>query len=303
MHKLSTLLLLFLLLSVVLPIEIGDVVYATPLKNKTPTIEIPREWIGKDKVVEEVGDYIKITYIHYAKPAKDSVSAKASLGDVDGDGARDGYRLLGYKWNLAKYPNGIRYIINPRYPTQMLNLPEGIVLHEVKASFEVWDIAVDLAGYNIDKLVYEGSYNIKYNIELFAEPTIDYSVEVNLRVPDGNFVVTWAYLSDSKVIAVTYLWITKAAREIVEFDMVLNAHYVWGIADGNEGTLDLQGKMDIRNIVTHEVGHVIGLNDLYDGRLWAMTMYGYGSYGEEIKRSLEPGDIAGAQTIYKDYRK
>jgi hypothetical protein len=31
-------------------------------------------------------------------------------------------------------------------------------------------------------------------------------------------------------------------------------------------------------------------------------MYGYTSYGEEIKRSLEPGDIAGVQAVYAAWR-
>jgi hypothetical protein len=33
-----------------------------------------------------------------------------------------------------------------------------------------------------------------------------------------------------------------------------------------------------------------------------MTMYGYSAEGEEIKRSLEPGDIAGAQEVYAEDR-
>jgi len=90
---------------------------------------------------------------------------------------------------------------------------------------------------------------------------------------------------------------------MVDADMVLNSYYKWGIADGDETINDLVGKFDIRNIVTHEAGHWIGLDDIYDSQYWAMTMYGYTTYGEEIKRSLEPGDIAGVQVNYSEYRK
>jgi predicted transcriptional regulator with HTH domain len=36
--------------------------------------------------------------------------------------------------------------------------------------------------------------------------------------------------------------------------------------------------------------------------LLTMTMYGYASYGEEIKRTLEPGDVAGVQAVYANWR-
>ena len=45
-----------------------------------------------------------------------------------------------------------------------------------------------------------------------------------------------------------------------------------------------------------------GLDDLYDSKYSAMTMYGYASYGEEIKRTLEPGDVAGVQAVYAQWR-
>jgi hypothetical protein len=62
---------------------------------------------------------------------------------------------------------------------------------------------------------------------------------------------------------------------------VLNSHYKWGIADGNETTTDFTDKFDIRNIVTHEAGHWSGLDDIYASNYSAMTMYGYATPGEE----------------------
>ncbi len=55
--------------------------------------------------------------------------------------------------------------------------------------------------------------------------------------------------------------------------------------------------MDLQNIATHELGHTVGLSDLYN-RCLEETMYGYSSEGETSKRSLNPGDIAGLKAIF-----
>jgi len=57
--------------------------------------------------------------------------------------------------------------------------------------------------------------------------------------------------------------------------------------------------MDFENIATHELGHSVGLDDLYDERSSEQTMYGYASYGETKKRTLEDGDINGVYQLYK----
>ena len=62
--------------------------------------------------------------------------------------------------------------------------------------------------------------------------------------------------------------------------------------------------MDVQNIVTHELGHGLGLADLYpdDPRAtssWAIqTMFGFATKGETMKRTLEAGDIAGITRLY-----
>ena len=56
--------------------------------------------------------------------------------------------------------------------------------------------------------------------------------------------------------------------------------------------------MDFENIVTHEHGHVFGLDDLYTSTCSEETMYGYATEGETKKRTLESGDIMGIQRLY-----
>jgi hypothetical protein len=54
--------------------------------------------------------------------------------------------------------------------------------------------------------------------------------------------------------------------------------------------------MDLRNTVTHEVGHFIGLNHAAAGT----TMFAQTNAGETSKRTLSPDDVAGVCAIYPD---
>lgn len=129
---------------------------------------------------------------------------------------------------------------------------------------------------------------------IITTPTINYRARASTGLPDFNNVVTWGNLRPG-IIAVVSIWSYTDTGETVDADIVLNSRYNLGIADGDEFTLDLPDAFDIRNIVTHEAGHWTGLADVYDDMYSAMTMYGYSDLGEEIKRSLEPRDIAGAR--------
>ena len=93
------------------------------------------------------------------------------------------------------------------------------------------------------------------------------------------------------VIAVTYIWYYGDTGEIVEVDTIFDTDYSWSVT-GESGTMDLQ------NIATHEFGHWLVLDDLYNRPARTQTMYGYSTYGETIKRTLESGDIAGLESIY-----
>ena len=81
-------------------------------------------------------------------------------------------------------------------------------------------------------------------------------------------------------------------REIIEFDVLFDTDYTWGDADINPTVMDLQ------NIATHEIGHGLGLADIYDSACSEVTMYGYSVYGETKKRTLEPPDMTGMQELY-----
>jgi len=116
--------------------------------------------------------------------------------------------------------------------------------------------------------------------------------------PDGFNEVVFGDLDTANAIAVTIVWGIfggpPSQREIVEFDMIFDDQdFDWSA--GEEG---VEGKMDLENIATHELGHAVGLGDLYDTGCAEATMYGYSGYAETDKRTLETGDIAGLQELY-----
>ena len=113
--------------------------------------------------------------------------------------------------------------------------------------------------------------------------------------PDGKNEVYFADIGSPGAIGVTIIWGIFGGpppfRELVEWDMIFDdMDFDWGIGEA--------GKMDFESIATHELGHSVGLGDLYTSECSEQTMYGYASYGEVKKRTLEPGDIAGIKKLY-----
>jgi hypothetical protein len=114
---------------------------------------------------------------------------------------------------------------------------------------------------------------------------------------DGTSAVLWAKLGRGSI-AVTYVWFSKATNEAVEIDMVFNKRYPWAVfSDGGGECQSAPDAYDLQNIATHEIGHWVGLDDLYDAADVDLTMYGFGAGGELKKRTLASGDVAGALAI------
>jgi hypothetical protein len=114
--------------------------------------------------------------------------------------------------------------------------------------------------------------------------------------PDGLNEVYFGSITDAGAIAINSVWGIFSGppknRKLVEWDLVYDQEdYLWSSSGES-------GKMDFGNIASHELGHTMGMSDLYDDACSNETMYGYASYGETKKQTLEAGDIFGIQKLY-----
>jgi len=184
------------------------------------------------------------------------------------------------------------------YWINMADSPLDITTVEtgVTASFETWELD-------------EGSY-IDFT---YKGITTVFTPGLNVEQPDLVNVVGWTDLSAQhpNAIGITITWSIRGKKEIVDCDTVLNSasYFAWTQYDGTgdpDGTWlpgyddDTYFDVDLQNIMTHEAGHWLMLNDLYDDTeaVKIQTMYGYALDGELKSRSLEIGDIDGVRKIY-----
>lgn len=126
--------------------------------------------------------------------------------------------------------------------------------------------------------------------------TTNATLTADTVAPDGQNEVYFANVSSQGAIAVTIVWGIfggpPSQRKLVEWDQVFDdTDYDWSLAGE-------PNKMDFENISTHELGHSVGLADLYQSGCAQQTMYGYANFGETNKRTLESGDITGVSTLY-----
>lgn len=125
---------------------------------------------------------------------------------------------------------------------------------------------------------------------------------VNRAVLDGKNIITWGRASNS-ALAITYTWSNKTTGAVTEVDTIMNDKYPWKWSDPANWTSPSttcadQNAYDAQDILTHELGHWLGLNDFYTAEYANATMYGYGAKGEIKGTTLSTGDISGIMAIY-----
>lgn len=212
-------------------------------------------------------------FIHYKDEAVKGSAAKPPRGGTQ----CYGFLASGAKWKAVE-----PWVVNP---TNTRGLAADFVLNNLAADIAKWEDATDGAVGN----------NIGANVLGDGVLTAD-ALVADMTSPDGKNEVYFANVSDSNAIAVTIVWGVfsgpSSGRKLVEWDQVYDdADYDWS-ASGEAG------KMDFENIATHELGHSVGMADLYTSGCGEETMYGYAANGETKKRDLNAGDIAGANLLY-----
>ena len=123
----------------------------------------------------------------------------------------------------------------------------------------------------------------------------------NLSRNDGQNIIAWNRLSRS-TLGTTYIRYNSATGAVVDVDTILNSRQPWDWVDPDSVNPDkdcaTNNAYDAQNILVHELGHWIGLEDLYGSSEEDLTMFGYGSKQELKKDTLESGDSLGAGKIY-----
>ncbi|HID90459.1 TPA: matrixin family metalloprotease, partial [Candidatus Bathyarchaeota archaeon] len=184
-----------------------------------------------------------------------------------GAAASAGYDLTGYRWSPDDLP--VEYYINE------LGTPdtEGEFV-AVQLSFQAWE---DVPGSYMD-YTYMG--------------TTDREASALLPLSDGYNVVCWGFIDGiGGRLAQCLVWYDTDTKLILESDIVFDDAEEWS-------TTGEPDRYDVQNVGTHEVGHSLGLGDLYDPADSEETMYAYCMPGETDKRTLEAGDKAGLRALY-----
>ncbi|MFH0891071.1 MAG: matrixin family metalloprotease [Candidatus Liptonbacteria bacterium] len=132
------------------------------------------------------------------------------------------------------------------------------------------------------------------------------NTSVNRAKRDSQNIIAWG-AAPSSALAVSYIWYNNSNGLALEVDTIMNKKYPW--AWSNPGTWTektpvgttcaYQNVYDAQDILTHELGHTMGLDDEYTGEFAYNTMYGYGSTGQTNADTLTRGDVTGVQNLYQ----
>ncbi|MEM2292809.1 MAG: matrixin family metalloprotease [Nitrososphaerota archaeon] len=224
-------------------------------------------------------DIEQVIFIHFAKG-----KAKPPSGETGY------YKLIGAKWQ--NFP--VHLEVNPEADDKLVDNIN--VLYTIQLAAEEWDEGAyswseGIAWYGVALNLFNGSIALGHiNVTTTSKGYDDLAWTSDKL--DGCNTIVWGNYPTEGVIAVTILWYNKATKTIIEFDIVLDTDYTWGNATQDPTVMDLQ------NIVTHELGHGIGLGDVYQSTAYQETMYGYSYAGETSKRDLYIGDKKGITKLY-----
>ncbi|MCA9523104.1 MAG: matrixin family metalloprotease [Myxococcales bacterium] len=153
-------------------------------------------------------------------------------------------------------------------------LDSSRVLYIVQQSFATWNavessfLRLDFGGTTTQRTEYDRNGDTNVNTVYFE-------------------TVSWD--DDSDVLALTKTIYEPKTGEIKDADIRVNAvHFTWSTSDSNV-------QNDVQNMLTHEVGHLLGLEHSDDEE---STMYATSKAGEMSKRTLAQDDINGVSYLY-----
>lgn len=203
--------------------------------------------------------------------------ADCASGEEPGAGSCYGFLAKGAKWKTVE-----SYLIDPANDE---GLDYSFIRSNLVLDINKWEDAAD------------GNQDGITTKDILGNETSGLVDGADTVSPDGKNEVYFGDIEGSSAIGVTIIWGTfrgpPSGRELIEWDQVYDQ------TDFDWSPTGEMGKMDFENIATHELGHSVGLDDLYTSGCSEETMYGYATEGETKKRTLEAGDIAGVADLYQ----
>lgn len=259
----------------------AGLVLAKP-ENKTAAIPKTAKLIGDgvydlgEAIDKKTGEKVEgRAIVHYKK------GAAGSNGKTSGAKAIQCYGYLARGGN-AKWKMVEPWVMNP---SNIRGLDGNSAYSNLTADILKWEDAAD------------GILNNNIGVDILGGGSITAGALVaDTASPDGVNEVYFANVSNQGAIAITIVWGIfsgpSSNQKLVEWDQIYDdVDYDWSLSGE-------AGKMDFENIATHELGHSVGMGDLYNSSCGNETMYGYAAEGEINKRDLNSGDIIGINKLY-----
>lgn len=243
-----------------------------------------RQFKIKDDAVE-VGDGVYSLGQAYDSQSHELVEGYAIVHKKNNEARKGGpirtSACYGFMASGAKWKNVEDWVVNPANNS---GLYDNFIKNTLADDIALWEDAAD------------GVLGSGSGVNILGNGSITNDTLVADQVStDNKNEVYFANLGSDGTIAVTIVWGIFGGptfnRRLVEWDQVYNTYYPWS-SSGEAG------KMDFDNIAQHELGHSVGMADIYNSSCSNVTMFGYADYGETKKQTLEAPDITGVSILY-----
>ena len=190
-------------------------------------------------------------------------------------GNANAYILTGRKWT-QKDPQ-IKMSLTRDGNLLATGLNPASALAAVSAAAETWDAAT--------------------NQNLFSDSGASYTTATANHYDHINAMSFTPYSTGCTALAATGVWyktqgaVAGQMYPIVESDITFNSRDKWT-------TTGEKGKLDFQSVALHEMGHTIGLGDLYNRALFVKDTRQVMHYYTGVKRTLGNGDATGVWKLY-----
>lgn len=187
------------------------------------------------------------------------------------------YALKSHRWPTTRGIATLGFVINPVQPWVLMDDAESAIL----AAAKTWS-----AVHPAIKVAYKGR------------------TTSSTALGDGINSIGWSTLGNNNL-ATANIYLRKGV--VAEADITLNASYPWSWTpcaqrDGSctpvAAELGALKRFDIQAVVTHEIGHWLGLDHRGDGNAAEQTMFTTIQPGERKQSTPALGDITAVRRAY-----